>query len=306
MNSINKVLVIGASGFVGRHVAKALLAEGNAVRCLARDLDRVQDLAIAGCEVVQGDISDLASMQRAMESVQAVYIAIHMLSPQQTSASHQRFMDVEKDGLRNVMTACRTHGARRLIYVTSLGIAPDAPSEWLRERWQTEQMLLNSDLDVTVIQPGQIVGIGGRGFDMIVSQSKRAVAVTIGSGRQKMRTIAIDDLVYYLVGVLNDPRAYQQCYDVGSDDVLTVPQMIDITAEILGRPHPIKIRIPGSFLSALAPVIERMSKLPKGALKGFLDSLTADMIGAPMPIGAILPRMPLSYRQAVQRTLAVN
>jgi nucleoside-diphosphate-sugar epimerase len=134
-------------------------------------------------------------------------------------------------------------------------------------------LLLHSDLNVTIIQPGQIVGVGGRGFDTIVSQSKRSIAVTIGGGRQRMRTIAIDDLVYYFVGVLNDPRAYQQCYGVGSDDILTVPQMIDIAAEILSRPHPVKIRIPGIFLGALAPAIERLSKLPRGALKDFLDSL---------------------------------
>jgi uncharacterized protein YbjT (DUF2867 family) len=61
--------MIGAPGFVGIHVAKALLAQGSMVRCLARDPARIQDLMIAGCEVVQGDISNLASIQRAMESM---------------------------------------------------------------------------------------------------------------------------------------------------------------------------------------------------------------------------------------------
>ena len=300
---MKKILVIGSSGFVGRHVAQELRADGYAVRCLARNPAKVQDLAAIGCEVVQGDMLDLASMQHALESVDAAYISVHTLSPQPARTAGQGFMDVEMDGLRNIVTACRTNGVRRLIYVTFLGAAPDGPSAWIRGRWKAEQFLLHSGLDVTVIRPGQIVGVGGQGFNMLVAQAKRSTALIMGSGRQKFRTIALDDLVYYLVGVLNDPRAHGQCYDVGSDDILTTDHMIDRAADILGRKHPRKIHIPRAFLGALAPFIERRTKAPKGAIKGFLDGMKADMIGDPTPIRAILPRTPLPYRQAVERAL---
>ncbi len=297
------ILVIGASGFIGRHLTKALLAEGYRIRCLARDPARVQDLATLGCEIVKGDVSDLASMKRALDSVQAAYIAMHTISPQPASTADQRFMAVELNGLRNIVTACQAHGARRLTYVTSLGITADASSEWLRERWRAEQFLLNSGLDVTVIRPGMIVGAGGRGFEMLAGQAKRPVAVFLG-GQQQMRTIAVDDLIYYLVSVLNDPRAYQQCYDVGNDDVLTKSEMIDAAAEVLGRRRPIKLKIPLALLGALAPALGRAGKLPKGSFKGFLDSLQADASGDPMPIRSILPRALLSFRQAAERALA--
>ena len=297
------ILVIGASGFVGRHVAQALLADGYTVRCLARNPARARDLAQAGCEVVQGDISDLASMQSALESVRAAYISIHTLSPQRDNTAGQGFMEIEMNGLQNVVAACRTHGVRRLIYVTSLGIAPDAPGAWVRGRWHTEQFLLNSGLDVTVIRPGQIVGVGGQGFDMMVGQAKRPIAMMMGGGRGKWRNVALDDLVYYLVGVLDDSRAYGRTYDVGCDDILTNDQMMDLAAEVLGRRHPIKMHLPRAVLGALSPLIERMSKFPRGSIKGLLDGLDVDLIGDPMPIRAILPRPPLSYRQAVERAL---
>lgn len=123
-----------------------------------------------------------------MTSVQAVYIAIHTLSPQPSSSANSRFMDVEKNGLQNVITACRSGNVRRIIYVTSLGIAPDAPSEWLRERWHSEQLLLNSGLDATVIQPGHIVGVGGRGLEMQGLQESRfnQPSNNKGSGRRKI------------------------------------------------------------------------------------------------------------------------
>ncbi len=303
---MRRILVIGASGFLGGHVARALLADGYAVRCLARTPSRVQDLAEAGCEIVEGDISDLASVQHALESVDAVYISIHTLSPQPASTAGHDFMDVERNGLENIVTACRTNGVRRLIYVTFLGISPDSPSAWVRGRWEAEQFLLKSDLDVTVIRPAQIVGVGGRGFDMMVANAKRSVAMTIAPGRQKMRNIALDDLVYYMVGVLNEPRAYRQCFDVGCDDILTNDQMMDIAAEVLGRKHPFRIHLSPTFLGALAPLIERASKLPKGSMKGIVDSLGTDAIGDPTPIRTILPRPPLPYRQAVERALTAS
>jgi len=98
---MKKVLVIGASGFVGRRVAQALLADGYEVRCLAHNPARVQDLAKAGCEIVPSDISDLASMQQALESVEAAYISINTLSPQHSDTAGQGFMEVEMNGLQN-------------------------------------------------------------------------------------------------------------------------------------------------------------------------------------------------------------
>lgn len=300
------ILVIGASGFIGRRLTMALLAEGNAIRCLARDPARLQDLAAAGCEIVQGDVADLSSMQRAMESIQAVYVAIHTLSPQPGGGSGARFMDVEKTGLQNVVATCRSRGVQRVVYVTSLGTAPDAPSEWLRERWQTEQLLLDSGLDTTVIRPGFVVGVGGRGFDTMVGNAKRRIATTMGGDRPRMRAIAVDDLIYYLGGVLDDPRAYRQRYDVGNDDVLSVTQVVDGIADILGRRRPFKVQIPPALLGALAPLVERMGKLPTGAMKGLADSMKVDMIGDPMPIRAILPRPLLSFREAVARAVAIG
>ena len=228
------VLVIGASGFIGRHLSKALLAAGYVVRCLARNVAKVQDLARAGCEVMQGDIADLAAVRRAVEAVDAVYISTHTLSPQPGSEANQRFMAIEKNGVQNVLTACRTGGVRRVIYITSLGTSSKAPSEWLRERWHTEQLLLTSGLDATVIRPGFIVGVGG-GFDGVVNQASLPIGTRMGGEQPRMRTIAVDDLVYYLVGVLDEPRTYGQGYDVGNNDVLSIKQLTETIADILAR-----------------------------------------------------------------------
>jgi uncharacterized protein YbjT (DUF2867 family) len=300
---MTKVLVIGASGFLGRNVAKGLLEQGYAVRCSARSPEKVKDLAAAGCKVVQGDISDAASMARAVDSVDAVYVSIQTLSAQPAGGG-QGYMDVERQGMENIVAACKASGVRRLIYVTFLGIRPDSPSAWVRGRWGLEQWLLQTGLELTVLRPYQIVGKGGMGFDMMAANAKRAVAISLADGKQLCRNIAVGDLVYYMVGVLNEPRSYGHCYDVGCDDVLTNDQMMDVAAEVQGHRHPVKLHVPALLLRVAAPLLERASGASKGAIRAFVDA-SGDAVGDPMPIRQMLPRPLLSYRQAVERALKV-
>lgn len=298
------ILVIGASGFVGRHLARALLADGRAVRCAARDTARLQDLAELGGDVVRVDVLDAPAVDLALTGVDAVYVCLHTLSPQGAGSSGKDFMGVEKAGLANLARSCAAHGVRRLVYLTSIGTAPDAPSAWLRERWQVERSLFDSALDVSVLRPGMIVGRGGTGFEAVARGARGPVAVGLGGGGQKMRTIAVDDLVYYLLGVLEEPRSFGHRYDVGSDDVLTTDEMIDITAASQGRRRPVKVHVPRVALSLLAPLLERVTRLPRGAFTGLVDSLQVDMSGDPHPIRVLLSRPPQPYRQAAEQALA--
>lgn len=300
---MKKILVIGASGFVGRHLTNALSAQGYTVRCLTRNPAQMPQTATHPCELVRGDISDPASIQQALQSMDAVYVSMHTVSPQQAGTTQQGFMDIEKQGIRTIVEACRSTAIRRIVYITSIGISPSQPSEWVRGRWEVEQLLLNSGLDVTILRPGLIVGAGGTGFALMAAQAKGRVAITMGSGKQNLRSIAIDDLVYYLTGVLNEVRTYGQAFDVGGDDVFTYNQMIDIMAGVVGSRPPIKIHLPTALLIPLAPLMERARHLPKGAVRGFLESLKTDMVGNPIPIRTLLPRSLLTYREAIEKAL---
>ena len=303
---MDKILVIGACGFIGGRLARALLAEGYAVRCLVRDpaKPQVQALAAAGGEIVQGDIGDAASMRRAIAGAEAVYISIQTIGPQPHGAAGAGFMDIEIAGLETILAACRAEGVRRLIYVTFLGADPNARSLWIRGRWQAEQLLLHSGLDATVIRPGQVVGKGGLGFDTMVRQSRQRIAIVMSGRRARMRNIAVSDLLYYLIGVLHEPRAYGQAFDVGNDEVLTNDQMTDIVAAAQGCKPPLKFSAPLGLMMVVGGLVEGRVGMRKGTLKGVLSALGLDAIGDPLPIRAILPRPLLTYRAAVERALA--
>jgi len=295
------ILVIGASGFIGGRVTKALLADGRSVRCLARDPAKLADLAGLGCEIVKGDMSDLESLRRALNSVSAVYVAIHTLSPQPASKAGDRFMAVELDGLSNIVEACREQGTPRLIYVTSLGTDANSRSEWLRERARAEQMVLTSGLHTTVIRPGMIVGTGGRGFETLVKHAQKTFAIGLG-GDRAIRTISVNDLVGYLVALLEMPESYGNAYDVGNEDVLSNREMTAVIAGLLGRKPPTRLSIPRSHLALFAPLIERMGKWPRASVRGFLDTSEANMVGDTEPIRAIVPRKLATFREAAKAT----
>lgn len=300
---MKKILVIGASGFVGGYLSRQLITEGFSVRCLVRNPEKVKELAGLGCEIVQGDLSDLSSVQLALASIDAVYVSVHTLAPQQKDTAGMGFMDIEMNGLKNIVEGSRIQGVSRLIYVTSLGISANSKDAWTSGRWKTQQYLLNSGMDVTVIQPGMIVGIGGQGFNMMLANAQKRTAFVLGTGRNKFRCIAIDDLVYNLIGVLNEPKAYGQCYEVGGNDVLTSDELIDAAADVIRHPHPNKIHISLGLIRFAAPLIEMIAKSPKGSIKGALGGMGADLIGDPSAIRMLLPRKPLSYKEAVAQAL---
>lgn len=122
---MKKILVIGASGFLGRHVTLGLLAAGYVVRCLARNLARVEDLAAAGYGgCARGHLRFRVDRACARLGRGCLHLHSYALA-KPASTPGQGFMDVERHGLENIVAACRTNGVRRLIYVTFLGISPD-------------------------------------------------------------------------------------------------------------------------------------------------------------------------------------
>ena len=297
------VLVIGGTGFVGRWVVRALTAAGLSVRCLVRDPTRAADLAGERVEVVRGDMLDAPAVAAAARQVRAVIVCVHTVSPQPARQTGHDFI-VEEAGVGNIVAACHANEVSRLLYVTSIGVAADARSSWTRGRARIETLLFASGLDVTVLRPGMIVGHGGDGFGLVERGARRRAAVLMSSAQQRFRTVAVDDVAHQLVALIDEPRSFGQHFDVGSDDVLTIDEMIDLAADHLDRPHPVKIHLPRRLIARLSPIIERAAKMPPGAIGGFVGAGSdADMIGDAAPIRALLDHPPVPFAAAMAQAL---
>ncbi len=148
MPAPQRVLVIGATGAIGRPVAKQLAAEGFTVRSLVRDLPRAGAMLDFECELVPGDLHDPDSIERALKNIDAVYLSLS--EPMTTTTP---MWDPDSDGTRTVAEVMKRTGVRRLARLSAMGV--DLDDRWwvARSKKQVDQELLDSGLDVTIFRP---------------------------------------------------------------------------------------------------------------------------------------------------------
>ena len=142
----SRTLIIGATGMLGRPVARRLLAEGRPVRALVRDLEAARAVLPDGCELVRGDVRDAASLENAMDGIDAVYVNLAMpRSP--------RRPDVEREGVPIIIDAARKAGVGHLLKISFMGV-PQADQWWqIRHKAESERALAGSGIDYTILQP---------------------------------------------------------------------------------------------------------------------------------------------------------
>ena len=188
------ILVTGASGFVGRHVVQALLSEGKDVRALVRDPKKG---AALGCELVAGDMTDAASLRRAVEGVEAV---IHLVAVRQ--GEEEKFQRVMVQGGRDLVDAAREAGVGRFVLMSAHGTSEENKDllPYYRAKWDVEQLVGDSGIDHVIFRPSFVFGPDGG----IIPTFRRLVKLApvtpiIGSGERRIQPIWVDDMAAYFV-----------------------------------------------------------------------------------------------------------
>jgi NADH dehydrogenase len=210
------ILVTGASGFVGRHVVQALIATGEDVRCLVRDPEKGASL---GCELAQGDMTDAASLRRAVEGADAV---VHLVAVRQ--GKEERFQRVMVQGGQDLLDAAAEAGVRRFLLMSALGTREDTRDlvPYYRAKWEVEQLVQRSDIDSVIFQPSFIFGRDGG----IIPTFRRLVKLApvtpiIGSGERRIQPIWVDDMAAYFVKALDFEAATNRTFEIGGPEQVT-------------------------------------------------------------------------------------
>jgi uncharacterized protein YbjT (DUF2867 family) len=296
------IAVLGATGFVGAALTRSLAESGEPVRALVWDAAkarrRLGDRAEA-VELVVGDMHDADALDALLTGTRAVYVLVQTVTARQPSGAGD-YAAAERTALAGVIAAAGRAGVRRLLTVGLIGADAQAHNPWVRSRSQLETDLLSSGLEVTVLRAGLVVGAGGTGYDRLLAAASRRTAVILGPGTQRWSYIALDDLVGTLVAALDEPAAFGAVLDVGSIETPTYRQLIDRTARVLGTTPPRIVGIPLGLVKGLAPVLERLGRLPRGGLRTAVDHLGDDLIGDVRTARAVLPRALLSWEDAVR------
>lgn len=241
-----RLLVAGATGFIGGRLARALRPE-HEVRCLVRDRSRATELEAAGCEVVEGDALDAASLGGIADGIDVAYYLIHSMG----RGGDAGYAERDARAASNFAEALTAAGVSRCIYLGGLG---RPKSEHLRSRHETAQVLSRHGPPLTYFRAGMVVGAASESFRTLRALVERLpVMIAPGWLRTPTQPIAAADAIAYLAQAPEVQASAGREIEIGGPDVLAYGEMLDRMADALGirrRPRvPVPILTP--WLSSL-------------------------------------------------------
>ena len=252
-----RVLLTGATGFLGRHVLDQLLRQGYRVRCLVRSPEKLPP-NVAVTPIV-GDITQAESVSRAAAGCQAVIHLVGMIA----QSPGARYDDVHRLGAQNVVRACASQGIRRLVHVSALGACPGAPAPYLRSKWDGEQEVRNSSLAYTILRPSVIHGPGGAFAQLLVRFARFPWLIPVPACEEGLlQPVFVQDVARLAVQALSLPHTAGQTYDVAGPTVCTLEELLQaVSAAVNGRERR-TVRIPLVVLMMLARLLETLMRHP--------------------------------------------
>ena len=248
-----KVLVTGATGFVGPHVVRAIAERGHDLKLLVRDSTRSRELP--GQPVV-GEMTNTVSLQHAVEGVEAV---VHLVAIRQ--GKEEQFRRVMEQGTRDLVSAARDAGVRRFVLMSALGTSEETRDlvPYYHAKWEMEQAVKGSGVDHVIFRPSFVFGRDGGILPTFRKLAKLTPATPIiGSGEQRIQPIWVDDVAMYFAEALDKPETTNRTFDLGGPDIVSWNdfwQRLRTTLGIRRRP---RLHVPIGLMRVNAVVTERL------------------------------------------------
>ncbi len=293
-----RVLVMGATGYIGGRLAPRLAAAGHHVRCLARSPEKLADVDWADAvEVVRGDAFDEQSLVLAMQDIDVVYYLVHSIG------SGGSFSDSDRAAAGNTARAAATTGVGRIVYLGGL-VPDDEASPHLASRAEVGQILLDGEVPAIVLQAGVIIGSGSASFEMLRYLTERLpVMVTPKWLHSRVQSIAVRDVLRYLEGVLDLPVATNRRFDIGGPDVLTYREMMQRYARVAGLRRRIIIGVPVLTPRLSSHWVNIVTPVPKAIAQPLVESLRNSVVVHEQDIEQLIPFELLPFDESVRLAL---
>ncbi len=253
------VLVTGGTGFIGPHVVHALRARELDVRALVRKPSRATRLTAWGVELASGDVTGYASLRAACEGVDTVVHLVAIIKGK--PADFERVM---AQGTRNVVAAAQDAGARRIVLASALGLderSKDAVP-YFAAKWEMERAVRDSGLDHVIFRPSFVFGRDGGVLPTFVRLARFApVTPIIGSGRQRLQPVWVEDLAEYYAAAIDKPEATNRTFELGGPDAVSWNEFWERLKRILGVRRP-SVHVPFCLMRGQATLTERLPGAP--------------------------------------------
>lgn len=292
-----RVVVMGGSGFVGRALCETLMQRHPALRVVVptrRWPHAAVVRALPNVEVQQADVHDGAALARLLAGADAVVNLVAILH-----GSAAAFERAHVALPRTLVQACRSAGVARVLHVSALGVAADAPSMYLRSKAAGEAVLTGSGLAVTVLRPSVIFGAHDRFLKLFAALQRVAPVMPLANTQARFQPVWVGDVAEALARCLDDPATAGRTYECAGPDEMTLGELVRAAGRWAGRERPL-LPLPGwvGQLQALAmelapgePLMSRdniASMQVPNVATGTLPGLQALGI-APAAAGAVAP-----------------
>ena len=226
-----RILLTGASGYIGGRLLPLLQQRGLAVRCLARRPEFLEPRVPAGTAVVPGDVLDRATLEAAMAGIETAYFLVHSMG------AAGRFEEMDRVAATNFAEAAREAGVARIIYLGGLGESDTALSTHLRSRQEVGEVLRRhaGTTEVIEFRASIVIGSGSASFEMIRALVERLpIMITPRWVSVHAQPIAIDDLLAYLVAGLSLPASGNRIFEIGGRDAMSYRDIMRVYARQRG------------------------------------------------------------------------
>jgi NADH dehydrogenase len=277
------ILVVGATGNLGRKVVRSLLASGEDVRAMTRVVSRADELKALGARPVRGDLTDPESLEFAMRGARAIVLAAHSILGRGSEASEL----VDDEGHRAIIDRAKAAGVDHIIYTSVIGASSNHQVDFWRTKARIEKHLQESGITWTIVRPSSFMEthayfLIGKG----VIEGKRVML--FGKGRNPRNFVAVEDVAKVIVGALRIPSLRSEIIEVGGPQNLTSSEVVETFERVSGKKAKVG-HIPIPVARAMSRVIKPMHPGISRIMKVGVLSETEDQTFDPSSLRTKIP-----------------